>query len=84
MQSAQSEQCNHPVMLLQLTFNFDSQCTHVFGCFAVVDNRSALIMQKKHDFQGLHRPSTIVISIPHYSPPLCVAFLAADSFPRLL
>lgn len=82
MQSAQSEQCNHPVMLLQLTFNFDSQCTHVFGCFAVVDNN--LIMQKKHDFQGLHRPSTIVISIPHYYPPLCVAFFAADSFPRLL
>lgn len=30
MQSAQSEQCNHSVMLLQLTFNFDLQYTDVW------------------------------------------------------
>ena len=30
MQSAQSEQCNHPVMVLQLTFNFNLQCTHIW------------------------------------------------------
>jgi len=30
MQSAQSEQCNHPVTLLQLTFSFDLQCTHIW------------------------------------------------------
>lgn len=46
MQSAQSEQCNHPVILLQLTFNFDLQRTHMFGCFAAVDNRTALTRQK--------------------------------------
>lgn len=30
MQSAQSEQRNHPLMLLQLTFNFDLPCPRVW------------------------------------------------------
>lgn len=34
LKSAQSERCDHPVMLLGWTFNFDPQ-----GCFAAVDNR---------------------------------------------
>lgn len=81
MQSAQTEQCNHPVMLIQLTFNFDLQCAHRFGCFGVFDNREALTRQNPQDFQGLHRPSTILVSISLYCPPLCITCFSAASFP---
>lgn len=81
MQSARTEQCNHPVMLIQLTFNFDPRCAHRFGCFGVFDNREALTRQPPQDFQGFHRPSMIFVSISLYSPSLCITCFSGASFP---